>query len=266
MMLGAPSSVYAGEAVESWPLNEGQGYTITSAGQSPGCAWLGTKPSENTHAPKWTKIGQDNFALEFDGVDDFIVLGKSPRYDLSNPDGLTLEVWFKSSAWSQGDRAKPLLQRYDWGQGRGYLLGIRGNHDFGFTIFNGPHDPKRIEAVVIADDISLNEWHQAVGVYDPREKNICFYLDGQLEAKKHVYLGEVWPALPDTGDLPLVIGHMGWAIIGDWSYAAFKGILGKVKIYNYARSSEEIGKSFQEGAVAPGICFGKINMLGESGQ
>ncbi len=196
--------------------------------------------------------------LAFDGVSHCVTLGTSPALGLSN---FTLETWFKITApglsTSTGNggvtNGIPLVTK-----GRGesdgdnrdmnYFLGIRASDNILVADFEeggAGASPGLNHPVAGVTPITTNAWHHAAATYDDSRWRL--YLDGALET-------ELMVGQPPRADS---IQHTALASALTSTGTAsgfFGGVLDEVRIWNYARSFQEITNAWQEAIVsAPGL-------------
>jgi hypothetical protein len=159
-------------------------------------------------------------ALNFDGVDDYVVTSTSP---VLTGGGFTVELWAKRSGSGTYDIA---VGQGSGGVGVGNVLhvGFRNTNQFTFAF---SYDDLDVNA-----SYSDNNWHHWACVYTsaPAGSNNQFvYRDGVL-------VGSRTTNGAYGGSGPLTIGTVYYALTGD----AFSGTIDEVRIWNTARSCEEI--------------------------
>jgi hypothetical protein len=103
------------------------------------------------------------------------------------------------------------------------------------------------------DHWMANTWYHIAGTYDGVSLKI--YVNGVLENSRAVS-GELWTQEPTYAEYPLSIGADTWmeatppgTIYGRLFF--FNGAVDEVKIYNYARTGEEIWNDYSGGSVLP---------------
>jgi len=197
-----------------------------------------------------------NTALRFDGVDDYVTMGVAPELGLGGPpnNGLTIECWFRregagisSGSGSGGVTGVPLF-----GKGRGESDGSTVDCDYFFGIDASGHLVADFETYpgtgltagqnypVVAhnDPIQTGIWYHAAATYDGATATWKLYLDGV----------EVGSATAAPGALPRYdsIQHFGIATAMTSTGAtagAFAGRIDEVRLWNYARSAEQIAEA-----------------------
>ena len=184
-----------------------------------------------------------NNALSFDGVNDYVTFGSASRLGASN---FTIEIWFRrtgagttASTGSGGVSAVPLLAK-----GRGeadasnrdmnYFLGIRPSDNVLVADFeegaNGT-TPGLNHPVTGVTPISNNVWHHAAATYDGATWRLYLNgaLEGQLTVNRPVRANSIQHA-----SLATALNSSGTA------QGFFRGTLDEARVWNYARSGEQI--------------------------
>lgn len=159
-----------------------------------------------------------NMALDFDGVDDAVLV---PSRAASVPQGpFTLECWFNARDYA----------------GRRGLVAKTENSEYGFFVsdgvlwfashLGGSYRERRIEGV-----LKTGQWQHVAGVYDGSQ--LRTYVDGELVASLDV--DEGWSRR--TNGLPLVIGAD--VAGGGRPTSFFEGTIDEVRLSTTARYSGE---------------------------
>ncbi len=200
-----------------WRMDEGTGGTTTdsSGNAKTGTLYPGTLGTNTTTALMWDQTGKIGpKCLEFDGTDDYVALGTVGGYS----NNITIEAWIKKSGvntdWDDivaggcGDVLFGLSSNYlNWGG--------QCNSPFGMT----------------TSTMTLNDgaWHHVTGTYDGT--TVKLYVDGALNAST-ARTGSFTPG-------NIGIGCNGGA--GEF----FNGLIDDVRIYNYARTAEQIYNDYK---------------------
>ncbi|MBE7444313.1 MAG: Ig-like domain-containing protein [Planctomycetia bacterium] len=158
----------------------------------------------------WT-IGKTDWALSFDGVNDYVDLGNPSNLQ---PGAVSLSVWFKTTA------ASGMIMRK---RGYGYGLEVVSSGKISFWIYNATATKFMATSLNAYND---DQWHHAVGVYDG--STVKLFIDGSKVSA-------------ESAD-PIFYGSGGIAIGRDGNYSGsyFNGIIDEVQVYNYALSDPEI--------------------------
>ncbi len=203
-------------------------------------------------SPRVTAAGT---ALAFDGVDDGVTFGLAPGLGSRT---FTIEAWFRrdgvgTSTFTGRVTAIPLVSK-----GRGetdgdqrdlnYFLGIRTRDGVLVADFEegaAGLRPGRNHSIAGKTLIRYGAWYHAAATYDGTKWSL--YLNGQLEAQKLVGL----PVRENS------IQHaaLGTTLDSRGTPAGFfKGVLDEVRIWNYARSAQDISANRDvEISTAPGL-------------
>jgi hypothetical protein len=190
--------------VAYWQLDEGEGTTAyDSAGHNHG----------DIHGAEWAD-GKIGGALEFDGVDDYVTVGKDD--DTFPSTILTWSVWIKPSSYtSEG----VILWDDDFQSGGDRGIELRSDGRIGAgSWFSDP---------VSRSVISLGEWYHIVFTSSGVAKSL--YINGGLNAR-------IWGVLPNHSGRSFISigsGHDGYR-------GYFHGLIDDVIIYDRALSAEEI--------------------------
>ncbi|OQX24030.1 MAG: hypothetical protein BWK80_22905, partial [Desulfobacteraceae bacterium IS3] len=172
-----------------------------------------------------------NFALEFDGNDDYVDCGNGKSLNLTGP--LTIEAWIKPSDWGEYG---------DAGFGR-----IVDKEKFLFFINNINGTTYNNQSLVVglehadgtfatsntpANSIHLNEWQHVAVTYDGIS-SVKMYINGQEQTLRQ---NERLPSGP-------VADNSGYALyIGESAKKdrAFEGVIDEVRVWSVVRTQEEI--------------------------
>jgi len=195
-----------GQLVALWSLDEGEGTTVTD---SSGNQHTGVLKGD----PTWT-TGVIGGALEFDGDGDYVDLGTSPSFDIT--DRITVAAWIKVTSFdvdwqtiiSKGDVAWRLSRS----QGNNLHFACTGLW------------PEWVHGTANVND---GQWHHAAGVYDGA--TLRLYVDGQLDVSMAT-AGRI-----NVCEYPVTIGEN-----LEEPQRAWNGTIDEVRLYNYALSEMEV--------------------------
>lgn len=199
-------SFNTGQLVALWSLDEGEGMTISD---SSGNDHTGVLKGD----PTWTS-GAIGGALEFDGDGDYVDLGTSPSFDIT--DRLTVTAWIKVTSFdvdwqtiiSKGDVAWRLSRS----QGDNLHFACTGLW------------PEWVHGNANVND---GRWHHAAGVCDGT--TLRLYIDGQLDVSVTT-AGRI-----NVCEYPVTIGEN-----LEEPQRAWNGAIDEVRLYNYALSEMEV--------------------------
>ena len=201
-----------------------------------------------------------NKGLDLGGTNAYVTFGNAPALGVST---LTLETWFRrdgagiaTNTGSGGVVAIPLITK-GMAEAEGgsvdmnYFLGIRASDNVLIADFEdtatGANHPVIGTTAVPANGV----WHHAAATYDGTTWRL--YLDGALQTQlvvgaftpqfngiQHAALGT---ALNSTG-----------GITSGQTQGFFDGVMDEARVWNYARSGQQIGRGSQlEIGSAPGL-------------
>lgn len=206
------------------PMDEGFGDVVHDRS---GCGNHGA-----IYGATWTEEGKIGRALRFDGVDDYVETGVVPF----TSNDITVEAWIYLKSTNT---YTTIIHKGDRSGEKNFL--------FTFDIFTFP-DPKirfditddgyDYDYVAGSTTLELNKWYHVVGVYRAADKFLAVYVNGRLDGSKtsekaSLYQGtsKYWiGARYDNGEF--------------FTDRYFNGTIDEVRIYNRARTSDEVSLSF----------------------
>ncbi len=166
--------------------------------------------------------GKFGKACEFDGVDDYINAGNDTSLQINNH--ITISAWVKSS-YSGSDQA--IVHKYHSGGGA-YALYINGVGNLGFLSYDGSNV---VNELTHSQNVADGIWHYVAITVNNTTGIVYWYIDGILvETDTFTPIG-TW-----LNSQNVYIGYR--AKVGTESW--FNGKIDEVKIYNYARTQEQI--------------------------
>ncbi|PYI88214.1 MAG: hypothetical protein DME26_03985, partial [Verrucomicrobia bacterium] len=191
------------------------------------------------------KVGQ---AFSFDGVNDYVMIPKSPTLDPGNQ--VTIEFWMR------GDPSNPLngccqgLVTSDF-----YLVEIINGGVHSTVSTDGGASFPSSGAVSISPDV----WHHVAGTYDGSKLNL--YIDRVLRASG-AQSGSISPMLANSF-LAIASEDGRRTCANCLGSRYFKGLIDEVSIYNRALNSNEIAAIFNAGSA--GKCTFSVGSGGDCG-
>jgi uncharacterized protein (DUF362 family) len=176
--------------------------------------------------PAWTTDAKFGYALDFDGVDDYVEVADNGSVPLSGP--VTVEAWIKPS----GDpiQYSEIVDR-ELGGGGGYSFLLNNDRLLHLWVGDGTDWTNTVGTTALQDDI----WYYVVGVADG--STIRVYVNGVQEGTPTAQ-----GAPTNTNPVTLRIGR-GCGALLRW----FNGIIDEVRISNRALTPEEIAANFASG-------------------
>lgn len=160
-----------------------------------------------------------NASLNFDGVDDFVVITDSQDFKISKE--ITISLWVKTSRIG-------VFQRILWKHGA-FGLTINPSGKIYGTIWTGGSSQDSDSSIT---NVANGSWHLCTYVYDGLEHRI--YVDGMLESVKN-HTGMIQTSAND-----LFIGKQ-----EEGSLYPFEGAIDDVRIFDFSLSADEISGLFQ---------------------
>lgn len=204
------------------------------------------KPNCPENSPKWV-TGKIGYALEFDGIDDYVDYGTSTNFNLPTTTSYTYELWVKIPS-SEIDG--PLIAQRSRTSGApvfGIYLGYSGfvyygDGEVGCVIRDNDAEGVSNGEVDSNTKINDNNWHNIVCVRDADTGKLTIYVDGVQRANA-----------TDTTDSDITtdmnyIGNDGrWVQNGFGSQQSryLKGTIDEVRIYGYVLSDVEVWNHYQ---------------------
>ena len=179
----------------------------------------------STRTPSFTDRG--DFALRFDGVNDYGVVEKNDDSLNKFDAGLTVEAWGKQTSYTGG--ADSWLLDKDW---NGYRIWGADR-----LMFEVRTPTQWWEDVGWSNSIRpvLNQWYHVVGVLDNINQKMYLYIDGNLA--RTTDLTEKYNF--NYSDTPLTFGkHSG-------ADSFWPGVIDEVRIYGRPLSATEVSEHYQ---------------------
>jgi len=200
-----------------WKFDEGTGTNAYDASGNGNDGTLVNSPTWTTDAKK------GDYALEFNGIDNYVSLGNIRTLDPGTGD-YTWSGWLKFGGFTG-------TYREIW-----YANACGGVHGFGFILNNssnwmyyeiyGPVGGRQSKNISSAD--YLNEWHLWTFVITPSDHKVKIFVDGELKSTGNF---DNWGDIASVSTL--IIGSHGTIYYYD-------GLIDDVRIYNRALSAEEV--------------------------
>jgi hypothetical protein len=220
MFLGHPNSLAGEGLLAEWHFREGQGEVARDRGSHGHDAQL--------HGPAWLKQG-DGFALEFDGVDDYVDCGTIQPAGVAGP--VTIEAWVKPTRKAQGEA--PLL-----GEGmKSFLLTYYNTELLCWYIGHGD------TSNTMTTQLKLDQWQHIAATFDG--KRMVLFINGRPAASRESTIKNYQTA-----------GRFQMGTTGPADIPRFKGLLGHVRIHARALSEDEVRTRFKSEAVQYGLATG----------
>jgi hypothetical protein len=182
----------------------------------------GSKNDGTIYGAKWTRM-KKGYALEFDGVDDYVDCGKGESLNITGE--LTIMAWVSLSSLSGNHDQWIVAKKSASWEDNGFALFYGWGNDLYFILhgpWSSPYGPH--VAVASVPDPTTKGFTHIAGVYDG--KKTYLYVDGIVVATGTPN------GPPAPSPEPLRIG-------GSTTYP-LKGVIDEVKVYKRALSQQEI--------------------------
>jgi hypothetical protein len=191
--------------------------------------------------PKWEQ-GKFGNALKFDGDNDVVTVSDATSIDLgATRDSYTVEAWFKTT--KNYSASGSILNKWSGGSTFPFVLYINTSEQGCFEMWDGS------VTVTTCGSATLNDgkWHHIAGKRDVLTDTAYIYIDG-VQVNSTTDTTTATMVNNDT----VCIGNGG----SSCNAVDFDGQLDDLKIYNYARTSEQIITDMNAGHPAPGSPVG----------
>ena len=223
-----------------WRFDEGNGKIARDFSPFAAHAQLGEGPVPEANDPIWlvsdapitesaktgpARAAGQNFALQFDGKDDYVNTSNAPELRLAG--AATIEAWIKPSEVIKG---QAILAKENANGGQNAYELLIGQGLLSFQVSDGTAGCCGDQGWFPATGrtpLEAGVWHHVAGVYDGRQSLI--YLDGVLEGSA--------PFNRPIADVPFMV-RIGFNATDRPRF--FNGTIDEVRLWNRARSQTEI--------------------------
>ncbi|MBD3184031.1 T9SS type A sorting domain-containing protein [Candidatus Poribacteria bacterium] len=206
--------------VSYWKFDDTSGTTAEdSADSNPG----------TVRGAAWT-TGISNGALQFDGVDDAVIVPDANNLDVTTH--FTLEAWINPAGTGKDSSGSAIISKIGGAAGNnGYQLGISQDNTQIFLNFNAPGETWYGNHFFVDQTIPVNQWSYIVGTYDNADLKI--YFNGVLVGSKSL------------GAKSVVNSSANVMISGDDNnHVYFYGMIDEAVIRNVALTQQEIQQRY----------------------
>jgi hypothetical protein len=126
------------------------------------------------------RIGQDNGALLFNGVDSLVVLPDNDRLDLTGD--FSISFFIKGNSTSTHEWLIMTKHRAGVCQPANTSWMLRYNTDYGLRLINYDTTVECGKTILSAPEVNLKDdlWHHVVIVYESQARTISLYMDGSF--------------------------------------------------------------------------------------
>lgn len=211
-----------------------------------------------TDDSNWTE-GQVGGALEFDGIDDFVI---APEYELAE-EALTVALW----AFSDDNVTWASLVKNWAGPPGQFHFGLGPGDADTLNIFITGDDGAAVNVGQDLDDFPLEEWEHVAFVADPESETVTQYRNGEVVSEEE-YVGAFTDA-PINSALGIGVKPNAAGDGADGGVPAYwDGKLDDLGVWTRALSADEIKQIFENGLAGKSIVSsgGVILQAGDADQ
>jgi len=214
-----------GRPVAQWRFDEGSGQIAFDESDNNNDGYLGGTSAVETTDPTWTS-GQYNTALSFDG-NDYVDAGNGASLQMGTGN-FSVSFWMKTT---QTEINRDIISHQNTGSPYvGWLIRMNSATNTGKVYFRysvvGSINQEFPSNTVVND----NKWHHILCKLDTNTTYI--YIDGKYDNSMVVTTGSI---------------NSGVSLQFGYGLGYFNGLIDDVRIYNYARSAEEIRVDYNNG-------------------
>ena len=202
--------LFAGSLVAYWSFDEGSGKVLKD--QS------GTGNDGQVNGANWVN-GKFSKAMEFNGVDEFVVVPNNESYNFGKNDSFSISLWLNYEPKGDWQGA---LQKFNGGYP--FKVEVDPTNNLYFAIYDGTNFPQSFVGNV------SGEWHHCCFLRDVKTDKLYSYLDGELKAAND---DTTTAEIANAADL-----YIGARIPGNT--IGYKGMLDEIAIYNRILTEAEI--------------------------
>ncbi len=227
-----------------WPLNEHTGQNVfDTSGNNFTAGILGTTTAVQNTDPLWVQ-GKYGSGLAFDGgaKDTQVLLGDDDNTDVNATGSITVGAWVRVLGGSSFNNDSYIVDKINSGSNAGWSFTIAGTNgtcstggQICFTVQDGTNAYTTHTTSVIAD----TNWHYVETVFDrSAEANTAIYLDGVSQPLTHSGTFTSIGSMASTTVICMGIDSSG---LNCGSLGEFNGTIDDLRIYNYARTANQVG-------------------------
>ncbi|MEA2096008.1 MAG: LamG domain-containing protein, partial [Candidatus Cloacimonadota bacterium] len=111
------------------------------------------KHNGNNNSSTWIANGKYGGAYDFDGTDDYIVIGDESEFDITQSNNMTVEGWFKTA---ESTGIKPIIGKFDYtSPDNGWYVGVNNT----FLRFSIAYNDQYVNAITTSKVVNDNNWH-----------------------------------------------------------------------------------------------------------
>ncbi len=211
-----------------WEFEEGSGI---NTGDSSGSGNHGTLVGP----PAWVAGNVGTYALDFDGIDDYVHIPDNGSLDLTK---FSISLWFKMNSLGDGSD-DDIIEKIEQGMNDDHInFRLLVDDTPTDKIFAGIANGSTTSYITSDNSITAGQWYHVVFVFDGT--NSMMYVDAVLQ--QDVKQPGFTPYT--SGDQPVRLGCRSWS---GYTSAFFNGIIDDVRVYDKALFSDQIDQIYQQG-------------------
>jgi hypothetical protein len=241
-----------GKPVGYWRFDESSGATCyDDSGNNNGTATIGATGTQTTIAAARANGATGKFGkcMSFDGTDDSVNCGNGSSLNFAEGNEWTISSWIKTSASYTGINGgkKPMLKGTG-GAIAGYAVAIGQlnsagyDNKIGFVIDKSPGN-NYVASTNSLPLVNDGNWHHVTIVFDAKNN---------VKVGGTIYFDGV-----SYGYVNSVVDKAGWSAdssqslkIGGQTGEYFTGLIDDARVYNYARTADQIQQDYLNGVAA----------------
>ncbi len=215
-----------------WKLDDNNALTsvIDYSGKgNTGTAYSGTATSTSVLSTSTAMVGR---AMSFDGVDDYVDGG---QFNLTQA---TFSGWIKFNGYDSSYR--PFISRSYAMGGYGWAIDMYSNYQLRMNVAKSDHSGMQQIAYTLTGLFNTTSWFYITSTISPAEMKL--YINGALVATQSTTGGYDFNSYIGYGGNNILIGGQ------PVNAAYFNGLIDEVKIWNYARTAEQIYNDYVVGS------------------
>ncbi|MCB9219216.1 MAG: T9SS type A sorting domain-containing protein [Ignavibacteriales bacterium] len=172
-----------------------------------------------------------NYALQFDGNDDYVNCGNDSSLQITG-NKITLEAWIYANQWASEVWQGCIINKEQNGgsNDNGYMLRCGKNGTLNFNLGSGSWN----EINSAAGEMTSNKWYHVAGTYDGNVMRSFVNGEEVASASKKF-------SIKNALDIDLLIGES-----QNNSGRVFNGMIDEIRIWNVARSQQQLKSTMKD--------------------
>jgi len=169
--------------------------------------------------PVWVAGKVGNWALNFDGLDDYVNVGDKPSLDGNS--GFSISAWFK---FNDTESIRTIFAKAETsGAYDGYACFVLADNTIDCRVYGDSANCR-----MVGSQLSPNIWYHVILVYDG-DSSQTIYINGYEDTADSIDVGDI------TNDIAFTIGSK----LKDGPFYPFDGTIDDVRFYNRPLSAED---------------------------